>query len=102
MGVSVVAARGLVKTYGRGRAARRVLDEAAISVDAGELVAVVGRSGTGKSTLLHLLGALDRPEAGRDGLDHILAQGLEPLERAALIALDKPRVADHVRCEHGG
>ena len=60
----VVAARGLVKTYGSGRAARRVLDGAAIEVSAGELVAVVGRSGSGKSTLLHLLGALDRPEAG--------------------------------------
>ncbi len=62
--MTVVAARGLVKTYGRGRAARRVLDGADVSVEAGELVAVVGRSGTGKSTLLHLLGALDRPEAG--------------------------------------
>jgi ABC-type lipoprotein export system ATPase subunit len=62
--VIVVAARGLVKTYGSGRAARRVLDGAAIEVRGGELVAVVGRSGTGKSTLLHLLGALDRPDAG--------------------------------------
>jgi ABC-type lipoprotein export system ATPase subunit len=63
-GVIVVAARGLVKTYGTGRAARRVLDGAALQAHAGELVAVVGRSGSGKSTLLHLLGALDRPEAG--------------------------------------
>jgi ABC-type lipoprotein export system ATPase subunit len=62
--VTVVAARGLVKTYGRGRAVRRVLDGAAIDARAGELVAVVGRSGSGKSTLLHLLGALDRPDAG--------------------------------------
>jgi ABC-type lipoprotein export system ATPase subunit len=62
--VIVVAARGLVKTYGSGRAARRVLDGAAIEARAGELVAVVGRSGSGKSTLLHLLGALDRPDAG--------------------------------------
>ena len=60
----VVAARGLVKTYGSGRAARRVLDGAAIEVRTGELVAVVGRSGSGKSTLLHLLGALDRPDEG--------------------------------------
>jgi ABC-type lipoprotein export system ATPase subunit len=53
-----------VKTYGRGRAARRVLDGADLDVAAGELVAVMGRSGSGKSTLLHLVGALDRPEAG--------------------------------------
>ena len=62
--MTVVSARGLVKTYGRGRAARRVLDGADIDARAGELVAVVGRSGSGKSTLLHVLGALDRPEAG--------------------------------------
>jgi ABC-type lipoprotein export system ATPase subunit len=62
--VTVVAARGLVKTYGRGRAAHRVLDGADFSARAGELVAVVGRSGSGKSTLLHLLGALDRPDSG--------------------------------------
>jgi ABC-type lipoprotein export system ATPase subunit len=62
--MTVVRARGLVKSYGRGRAARRVLDGADLDVAAGELVCVVGRSGSGKSTLLHLLGALDRPEAG--------------------------------------
>ena len=60
----VVAARDLVKTYGSGHAARRVLDGAAIEASAGELVVVVGRSGSGKSTLLHMLGALDRPDAG--------------------------------------
>jgi ABC-type lipoprotein export system ATPase subunit len=62
--MSVVKARGLVKTFGEGRAARRVLDGADLDVEAGEIVAVLGRSGTGKSTLLHLLGGLDSPEAG--------------------------------------
>jgi ABC-type lipoprotein export system ATPase subunit len=62
--VTVVSARGLVKTFGRGRAARRVLDGADLDVRAGELVAILGRSGSGKSTLLHLLGALDRPDGG--------------------------------------
>src|SRR5947209_5793831 len=57
-------ARDLVKSYGRGRAARRVLDGASLEVQRGELVAVVGRSGSGKSTLLHLLGGLDWPEEG--------------------------------------
>jgi ABC-type lipoprotein export system ATPase subunit len=61
---TIVRARGLVKTYGHGRAARRVLDGAELDVRAGELVAVVGRSGSGKSTLLHLIGALDRADGG--------------------------------------
>jgi ABC-type lipoprotein export system ATPase subunit len=62
--MAVVAASGLVKTYGEGRAARRVLDGADLVVAAGEVVAVLGRSGSGKSTLLHLLGGLDRPDRG--------------------------------------
>jgi ABC-type lipoprotein export system ATPase subunit len=61
---AVVAAEGVVKTFGEGRAARRVLDGASLHVQAGEVVAILGRSGTGKSTLLHLIGGLDRPEAG--------------------------------------
>ncbi len=60
----IVTARGLVRTFGEGRAARRVLDGTALDVEAGEVVAVLGRSGSGKSTLLHVLGGLDRPEAG--------------------------------------
>jgi ABC-type lipoprotein export system ATPase subunit len=63
-GEVLVRARGLVKSYGSGRARRRVLDGAGIDVRAGELVAIVGRSGSGKSTLLHLLGALDRADEG--------------------------------------
>ena len=60
----VVRAEGLVKTYGEGRAARRVLDGASLAVARGEVVAILGRSGSGKSTLLHLIGGLDRPDAG--------------------------------------
>jgi ABC-type lipoprotein export system ATPase subunit len=62
--VPVLEARGVTKTVGAGRAARRVLDGVSLTVDAGELVAVLGRSGSGKSTLLHLLGGLDRPDGG--------------------------------------
>ena len=60
----VVRARGLVRSFGEGRAARRVLDGADLDVAAGEVVAVLGRSGSGKSTLLHVLGGLDRIDAG--------------------------------------
>jgi len=64
VGSAIVRARGLVKTYGEGRAAVRVLDGADLEVERGEFVAVVGRSGSGKSTLLHLLGGLDRADSG--------------------------------------
>lgn len=64
MGSELVRARGLVKTYGEGHAAVRVLDGADVDAARGDLVAVVGRSGSGKSTLLHLLGGLDHADAG--------------------------------------
>jgi ABC-type lipoprotein export system ATPase subunit len=62
--VPLVRARGLVKSYGSGRAERRLLDGADLDVEPGEMVAVLGRSGSGKSTLLHVLGGLDRADAG--------------------------------------
>src|SRR3954447_8513138 len=73
--MAVVAAEGVVKTFGEGRAARRVLDGASLHVAAGEVVAILGRSGTGKSTLLHLVGGLDRPEAGVISVDGTTVTG---------------------------
>src|SRR3954453_17280901 len=62
--MAIVAAEGVVKTYGEGRAARRILDGADLSVAAGEIVAILGRSGAGKSTLLPLTGGLARAAPG--------------------------------------
>jgi ABC-type lipoprotein export system ATPase subunit len=86
VGVAVASARGVVKVYGQGRAALRVLDGVDLDVGAGELVAVTGRSGSGKSTLLNIVGALDRPDAGRVEvcgvrLDGAPERALAPLRR---------------------
>ena len=82
----VVSARGLVKVYGQGRAAVRVLDGLDLDLQTGELVAVTGRSGSGKSTLLNVIGALDRVDAGRIELcgvrlDEASERELAPLRR---------------------
>jgi ABC-type lipoprotein export system ATPase subunit len=61
----VLHAEGLVKRVGEGRAARTVLADVSLAVETDEVVAVIGRSGTGKSTLLHVLGGLDAPDSGR-------------------------------------
>jgi lipoprotein-releasing system ATP-binding protein len=57
-------ARGLVKTYTVGGTVLTVLRDLDLVVEAGEMVAIVGASGVGKSTLLHLLGGLDRADMG--------------------------------------
>jgi lipoprotein-releasing system ATP-binding protein len=57
-------ARSLSKTYRNAEVPVSVLSGLELSVERGEMLAVVGPSGIGKSTLLHLLGGLDRPDTG--------------------------------------
>ena len=60
----VLKAERVAKTYQEGNLRTEVLREVNLSVRRGETVAIIGASGTGKSTLLHILGGLDAPTAG--------------------------------------
>jgi lipoprotein-releasing system ATP-binding protein len=57
-------ARRLSKTYRNAEVPVQVLENLDLEVERGEMLAIVGPSGIGKSTLLHLLGGLDRPDSG--------------------------------------
>jgi putative ABC transport system ATP-binding protein len=61
---AVVRTRGLRKEFGKGDALVRAVDEVDLEVAPGETVAIMGPSGCGKPTLLHLLGGLERPSGG--------------------------------------
>ena len=62
--MSFVRAHGIVKSYIAGQTTLVVLRDLDLEVDAGEMVAIVGASGVGKSTLLHVLGGPDRVDRG--------------------------------------
>jgi lipoprotein-releasing system ATP-binding protein len=77
----LLEARGLVKTYRLDGHTVEVLRGLDLRLEAGQTMAVVGASGVGKSTLLHLLGTLDRPTSGQvlfEGAD-VFAQSDEAL-----------------------
>src|SRR5258705_8845987 len=85
MSEPLVVAEELEREYRMGPEPVRVLRGVSLTVNAGESVAIIGASGVGKSTLLHLLGTLDRPTGGRGSFD-----GEDGLTRSDA-ALARPR-----------
>jgi putative ABC transport system ATP-binding protein len=69
---SLIELRGVTKVYGTGTAAMQALGGVNLRIDQGEFVAVMGASGSGKSTCMNILGCLDTPTAGQ-----YLFQGVE-------------------------
>lgn len=78
----LIEARGLVKHYAMGSSQLEVLKGVDLAVDRGEIVAIMGPSGVGKSTLLHILGGLDRPTGGTLIIDGVDVFALSDSERA--------------------
>jgi lipoprotein-releasing system ATP-binding protein len=81
MSEPLIQAVGLSKSSGDGRRIE-VLVDLDLDVAAGEAVAIVGQSGVGKSTLLHVLGALDRPSGGTVRFAGVDVFGLSEREQA--------------------
>jgi putative ABC transport system ATP-binding protein len=74
----------LVKHYQQGKTVVRALDGVSLTIESGEFVAIVGRSGSGKTTMLDSLGLLLRPTSGRIVLDGADTSRLKDNEKARL------------------
>jgi putative ABC transport system ATP-binding protein len=81
----VLALTDVVKVY-PGSPPVRALDGVSMSVERGEMVAIVGPSGSGKSTLLNIVGALDRPTSGAVSIDGHEVAALDDRRLSALRA----------------
>jgi len=80
----VLEARGVRKSFHQGPKEVRVLENINLTLVAGESLAIVGASGAGKSTLLHILGGLDRPDAGEVLIEGASMWGLKAAERGKI------------------
>jgi len=78
----IVEMTGLSKGFGDGSTRVEVLRDLDFEVAEGQLLAIVGPSGVGKSTLLHVIGLLDRPDAGTFVLDGQKVDDLDGEKRA--------------------
>lgn len=67
----VIQLSGISKVYGTGNTEVRALDGVDLVVECGEYCSIMGASGSGKSTMMNVIGCLDRPTAGRYRLDGI-------------------------------
>jgi len=70
--MEILKVDNLCKTFGEGENQVKALSNVSFSIEKGEFAAIIGSSGSGKSSLLHLLGGVDKPSAGKvlvDGKD---------------------------------
>ncbi len=89
--IPVVALEGVSKTYAMGQEATEVhaLRDVSLALRVGQSVAIMGASGSGKSTALNIIGTLDRPTAGRYRLD---GEAVEELDEESLAVLRNQKI----------
>jgi len=80
----LIALRGVSKVYGVGDAMVRALDGIDLTIAEGEFVAIMGASGSGKSTAMNIIGCLDAPSAGLYRFKGVDVSGLTRDRRALL------------------
>jgi putative ABC transport system ATP-binding protein len=86
----MAAVDGICRTFGSGHTAVHALRGVSFTIDRGQLVALRGRSGSGRTTLLNIIGGLDHPTTGRAWVDGREVNRMSERER---LALRRDRVA---------
>ncbi len=84
MANALIQLHGLTKHYQMGSTIVRALDGVDLTIKQGEFVSITGQSGSGKSTMMHLLGCLDRPSAGQYILDGQVVSSMLDSQLAAV------------------
>ncbi len=82
--MALIEVKDAIKTYQTGEDSFNALNCVSLSVDEGEFVAIMGASGSGKSTFMNMLGTLDKPNSGSYYLDGIDMLHLTPNEVAEI------------------
>jgi putative ABC transport system ATP-binding protein len=83
-GQPLIELTGITKTYGQGTAAFQALKGVSLSIPRGEFMAIMGASGSGKSTMMNILGCLDTPTSGTNAFDGFEVQSLSKDQRSLL------------------
>jgi ABC-type lipoprotein export system ATPase subunit len=86
MSKTILRAEEVHKTYHIGKRAVEVLHGVSLTIQRGETLSIMGASGAGKSTLMHILGGLDRPDAGDVLFEETSLVKMKPAKRAAFRA----------------